>query len=118
MKLLFDALGKLGCNVDDALARLLGDEELYIDCLESIQCDSAFYALGDALRAGDKELAFENAHTLKGVLGNLSLTPLAVTVSEMVEPLRGGSDTGLMPVYEKLMAQRKELEDILNKYNK
>ncbi|MEG1603559.1 MAG: Hpt domain-containing protein [Cloacibacillus sp.] len=118
MKQLFDALGKWGCNVDDALVRLLGDEELYIDCLESVQCDPAFYALGDALRAGDKESAFENAHTLKGVLGNLSLTPLSVTVSEMVEPLRGGSDDGLMPVYEQLMAQRKELEDILSQYKK
>lgn len=39
----------------------------------------------------------------------MGLTPLYDTVVEIVEPLRAGNAQGLMPLYDKLLAQRDEL---------
>ena len=39
--------------------------------------------------------AFEAAHTLKGVTGNMGLTPLYDAVCTIVEPLRTGRTGGL-----------------------
>lgn len=116
MRRLFRELERFGCNVGEALDRVIGDEELYVECLESVQHDDAFYALGDALEKGRSKEAFEQAHTLKGVLGNLSLTPLYETVIRIVEPLRAGKTDGLDGEYGELMAERQTLEDIITKY--
>ena len=115
MKRLFSDLMRFGCNVEEALDRVVGDEDLYVDCLESIEHDKAFFALGEALKKNDADAAIENAHTLKGVLGNLSLTPLYETVKQIVDALRGGNADGLAGDYEKLMAQRQTLEDLIKK---
>lgn len=40
------------------------------------------------MKARDYTAAFEAAHTLKGVVGNMGLTPLYQAVCEIVEPLR------------------------------
>ena len=46
--------------------------------------------LGGALASGDTAKAFEAAHTLKGVTGNMGLTPLYAALCTLVEPLRTG----------------------------
>lgn len=116
MKKLYGELRKWGCDVDGALERVVGDEELYRDCLQSIARDEAFFALGDALRAGDVDRAFDHAHTLKGVLANLGLTPLYDIVVRVVEPLRAKRVDGVMEEYDKLLAARERLEAIIKNY--
>ena len=44
------------------------------------------------LHVVDLDAAFEAAHALKGVLGNLGLTPLYEPVAEMTECLRSKTD--------------------------
>lgn len=116
MKKSYSELRKWGCDVDGALERVVGDEELYRDCLQSIARDEAFFALGDALRAGDVGRAFDHAHTLKGVLANLGLTPLYDIVVCIVEPLRVKNADGVMEEYEKLLAARQRLETMIKNY--
>ena len=116
MEKLFNELRRFGCNVDEALDRVLGDKELYVDCLDSVQDDAAFYSLGAALEKGNMAASFDEAHTLKGVLGNLSLTPLYETTIKIVETLRAGGTDGLAEDYAQLMQQRQTLEDILKKH--
>ena len=51
-------------------------------------------ALGAAIGSGDLDSAFEAAHTLKGVAGNLGLTSLFEAVRVIVEPLRAREERG------------------------
>ena len=116
MNKLYGELRVWGCDVDGALERVIGDDELYLACLQSIAHDETFFSLGDALRAGDNERAFDCARTLKGVLANLGLTPIYDIVVRIVEPLRAKSAEGVMDEYEKLLAARERLEKTIRKY--
>lgn len=102
-----------GCDTEDALNRVLDDEAFYRECLLDVPGDPCFEQLGTALRAHDVPAAFDAAHALKGVLANLGLTPMLHTTVEIVEPLRAGSDAGLLPKYEQLMRQRDKLSQLL-----
>ena len=46
----------------------------------------------EAIDAGDLNTAFERAHSLKGVMGNVALTPLFEPISEITEELRARND--------------------------
>lgn len=83
-------LMEAGIDVDDALARLMQNEGLFLRLLRAFLQDGNFARLQEALAKGDVSSAFAAAHTLKGVAGNLSLRDLFARVSEVVECLRGG----------------------------
>lgn len=110
---MIEELKAWGCNTADALERMVGDEEFYRECLLDIPSEPCFEQLGQALRDGDTLAAFDAAHTLKGVLSNLGLTPMYDTVVSIVEPLRAGRGDGLMEPYQQLLRQRAKLEEIL-----
>lgn len=108
-----DDLRDWGCDVEGALERFVGDEELYRVCLNTVLSDKAFAGLGAALKDGDVQEAFDHAHTLKGVLANMGLTPMYDITVDLVEPLRSGKADNLLSVYEKLMEAKEKLTDIL-----
>lgn len=110
---LFGRLKTWGCDVDGALERFLGDEEMYMDFLHQIAEEVSVVKLGEAIEAGDVQGAFDCAHTLKGVHGNMGLTPLYLLDIEIVEPLRTGSFDGVQDHYRKLVAENEKLKDIL-----
>ena len=60
-----------------------------------------------------KRQAFECAHTLKGMLANMGLTPLYDIVVRIVEPLRAGETAGLLPACDELLAARDRLNTLL-----
>lgn len=107
--MLLEELRNWGCDIDGALERFVGDEELYRTCLYTVLSDKAFEGLGEALRAGQVSEAFDYAHTLKGVLANMGLTPMYEVIVRMVEPLRVGKGDGLLPVYEELLQTKSVL---------
>ena len=113
MGALIEGLRDWQCDVDGAMERFLDDEGLYTSCLQAVLEDKAFAGLGEALEAHEVEQAFDYAHTLKGVLANMGLTPMFDIAVRIVEPLRGGSDEGLMPVYEELLRARGHLAELL-----
>lgn len=89
-ELFIEKLENWGCDVDGAMDRFLGETELYHDCLQAVTADGALTELKTALEAGNVKNAFEAAHTLKGVLANLGVTPMYEIVVKLVEPLRSG----------------------------
>lgn len=103
-----------GCDVQVALARMLNDEDFYIECLNDVVGDSCFVQLGIALKEEDTQGAFDAAHTLKGVLVNTGLTPMFIKIEEIVEPLRKGQIENLMGKYEELIVLNNHLEEILD----
>lgn len=99
--------------MEGAMNRFLQDEDFYLDCYKQVLDDEAFGKLKESLDAGNTEDAFHYAHTLKGVIANMGLTPMYDTVVEIVEPLRAGSMDGLMPIYEKLMQEREDFKQLI-----
>lgn len=113
MEALLQNLRNWGCDIEGASERFLGDMELYRDCLEMLVQDEAFEKMKQALRRGEAETAFEEAHALKGVLANLGLTPMYDMIVQIVEPLRIGDTTALLPFCEELLQARENLRRVL-----
>lgn len=86
-KELFEAYG---ADYQTTMNRFMGNEALYVRLLAMLFDDQNLRQLGTALDRGDLRSAFEAAHTLKGVVGNMGLTPLYQAVCAIVEPLRNG----------------------------
>lgn len=86
--LTIDALRAYGADVDSGLARCMNNEQFYLMLVQKSLDEPNFEKLYDALAQDDLTAAFEAAHGLKGVLGNLSLTPLFAPMSELTEHLR------------------------------
>ena len=92
MSRLTDKLGGWGCDVRGALQRCVDDESFYEMLVNMLLDDPSFAGLDKAMAEDDIVAAFEAAHTLKGVLSNLGITPLSELVVKLVEPLRKGTE--------------------------
>ena len=107
-------LTEWGCDVPGTMRRFLNDSDFYCRLLRSVPQESSFEELGKALEAGDVRTAFELAHSLKGVLGNMGISPMYQECCAIVEPLRAGSAEGVREHYQTLLGQRERLSAILN----
>lgn len=106
----FDRLSAWGVDLPATMERFLDDRELYLDCLHTFFDDPGFGQLGDAIQKKDYEAAFTAAHTLKGVSGNLGLTPLFDAICAIVEPLRAHDYSDLDRQYEAVMVSFRSLQ--------
>ena len=106
-------LEQWGCDIEGALPRFIQDEDFLLECVVEVARDPAFEALGALLEQHDHQQAFDAAHLLKGIISNTRLTPLYHEIVEIVEPLRKGSDAGVMQHYTLLMQKRAELLALL-----
>lgn len=86
----YDRLRAAGIGVDEALRRFMNNEALLTRFLGKFADDGNYKGLKEALERGDEKAAFEAAHTLKGVAGNLSLERLYKAASAQTELLREG----------------------------
>lgn len=101
------------CDVEGALARFLDDEDLYVQFYSELLSDEAFANLGNALEEGRLYDAFEFAHTLKGIIGNMGLTPMFELVCDIVEPLRINTDDGVKEKYQELLKLREKFSEFI-----
>ena len=104
-----EKLKEFGANIEEGLGRCYGNETLYLRLVKMIPGEANFDKLKDALEQGDLDSAFEAAHALKGVLGNLSLTPMFEQCSEITELLRARTEMDYTPLLNKLLEQRDTL---------
>lgn len=81
-------LQEYGADVNGALERFVNDEELYHKCIKMFDEGDEFEKLEEAIRSKEYDKAFEFAHSLKGVSGNLGLDPLYNAICALVEDLR------------------------------
>lgn len=77
-----------GADVEATLKRFMGNDAIYLKFLGKFPNDPNYANLGTNIESGDYEEAYKCAHALKGVVGNLGLTPIFETVSVLVEELR------------------------------
>lgn len=111
--LTIEALKQLGCNTDDGLTRCMGNEAFYFKLIGRVVDDKNFQALEDAVAAKDLDAAFDAAHSLKGVLGNLALTPIYEPVYEITELLRERKDIDYSEYLKTISEKRSELSALI-----
>lgn len=102
-----EALNEFGANTQEGVARCMNNADFYLKMVRMSADDQNFNQLQESLAQKDLDRAFEVAHALKGVLGNLSLTPLYEPISELTELLRKRTDMDYSD-YAQLIAQRYE----------
>ncbi|HAN59044.1 MAG TPA: Hpt domain-containing protein [Erysipelotrichaceae bacterium] len=92
----------LGIDYDDGLNRFVGNKDMYEKFLLSFKDDPSYAQMLTAIEAKDAKAAFNAAHSLKGLSGNLSMKKLYERVCVLVEELREGDlshvDESLPPV--------------------
>lgn len=86
----------------EGVERFSGYAAMYEKYLKLFPTDPTFAALKQAMADENYDLAFRNAHTLKGLAGNISLHTLAALDSELVEALRAEKD---IPQAKRLLPQ-------------
>lgn len=107
-----EQLRALGCNVEEGLTRCMNNEAFYIMLVNKFVATTDLSKLENALKENDLENAFKECHSLKGVCGNLSLTPLFDVLNEMVEPLRKRTEMDYSPLFNKLKKLFEELKSL------
>ena len=110
MSLLTD-LQIYGVDIQDGLKRFVNNTALYEKMLKKFPAAAAGLPVMEHFQSGDLDAAVANAHTLKGMTGNLSLTPLYEAYTQIVALLREGKPEeaqvlliGIVPVQERIIA--------------
>ncbi|MEG1537193.1 MAG: Hpt domain-containing protein [Clostridiales bacterium] len=113
MDVMLQKLQEYGADVDGAMGRFLNDVPLYKTCFTIFLEDEAFLKLAQALEERDYQNAFTYAHTIKGVAGNMGLTPLYQVICHIVEALRKNDYSCLSDYQAEMMEQLDKLEKVL-----
>ena len=99
---LLQKLTTYGMDVTGTLARFGGNEALMMRFLLGFPKDQTMDSLRDAMASGDREAQKVASHSLKGLSGNLGLTPVFEASSAMMNALRASEDTNVTSLYEAL----------------
>ena len=110
--LTLENLREYGANVDEGLERCMNNKDFYIRLVGIALGDKNHEQLKEAIENNDLDKAFESAHALKGMLGNLSLTPMYKPVLEMTELLRSRTEMDYSPLLGEFLEQRRKLEEL------
>lgn len=105
--LTIEKLQEYGVNTKEGLARCMNNANFFMRMIGMGLKNDSFEKLGKALADNNLDEAFEQAHALKGVVGNLALTPIYNPLAEMTEMLRAKKDVDYLAMY----APIKELRD-------
>lgn len=108
--LTLSSLEELGVNTREGMGRCLNNEQFYLRLVKKSMEDENCEKLRDALEKNDLDAAFTLAHTLKGVYGNLALTPLFEIVNEMTELLRARTQTDYSAMTSALIEKKNALK--------
>lgn len=105
-----------GVNVEEAMQRFMNNDKLLERFLKKFVSDESYGNLVKAMEEKDCDKAFTEAHTLKGVTGNLALSRLHSVISEQTDYLRGKdfeTAAAMMPqvkaLYEEVLETIKEV---------
>lgn len=108
-----DVLKNFGADTAEGLSRCLDDEDFYLELIPEAIERERYEKLEKLLHEKNLTAAFEAAHALKGVLGNLALTPIYEPCSEMTEFLRSGTDMDYTELINKVLFERDRLSDMI-----
>lgn len=113
---LIEELKSLGADTDDALVRFMDNSALYERMLKKLPKVVEDAPVMPYVESGDLDTALSNAHTLKGVVGNLSLTPLYNNYTEMVNLFRDDKPEKAKELLAKTIEIQRDFMDCIKKY--
>lgn len=113
---LLEELSENGVDINDGLGRLMNNSAIYEKLLKKLPDSINKQEVLSFIDSGDIETATRNAHTIKGVTGNLSVTPLYTAYTEIVNLLRAGKIDEARKLYVDTLPVQKNLLDIILKY--
>ena len=94
--------------------RFMNNEKIYVKMLSKFPAHAEKLPVMPYLEAGDYSTAVENAHTLKGLTGNLSLTPLYEAYDEIVKALRANEPEKAQARLTEVLPVQQAIIDCLN----
>lgn len=109
MNAMLEKLSELGTDVREGLSRFMENEPLYVRCLKKFPAQAELCTLHDDLANQNYEAAVQSAHTMKGLTGNLSITPLYTRYSEIVARLRAGETQGVGSIESEIARIQEEV---------
>ena len=112
--LTIEKLKEYGANIEEGLARCANNETLYLRLVGLCIQELSDGTLGEALKAGDLDKAFDIAHKLKGGVNNLALTPISVPINELTELLRNKTPGDFESLYSKIVNNTAVLSELLD----
>lgn len=104
-----EELQEFGADTKEGLTRCMNMEAFYFKMIKMGLSDGHFESLEESLSSKNLEVAFESAHALKGVIGNLALTPIYKPLAEMTEMLREGQSADYVTMYKPIKEMRDKL---------
>lgn len=116
---LFLQMDRLGMNTQEALTRFMGNEELFLSFVCQLPEKLDFTAIRQALENQDDNAFYMGVHNLKGMAGNLSITPIHdCTQAILVEFRTSGfkNRTKLLSLTEEAEEESKALAQLIRQY--
>lgn len=113
----FEELRELGVNVEAGLERVMDDEPFY-EMMLSMFIDTVNdnpIELAD-FDADDLEVLTGRVHTLKGLSGNLEMTPLFAGYVQALDLLRMNQPKEALKEYERLLPIQEAIMDCIKRH--
>lgn len=114
---LINELKELGADVNDGLNRFMNNSSLYETCLRKFIAAAKNLEVLPCFETGDYEKAVNNAHTLKGLTGNLSITPLYSAYTEIVAMLRNNETENAKKTLMDIIPVQEKIIECIEKYS-
>lgn len=113
---LLTELKGMGTNIDEGIERCMNNVGLYEKLLKKVPQNMEKLEVLSYFESGDYETALMNAHTIKGVSGNLSLTPLFSAYSDIVNLLRADKPDEAKKILVGILPLQGQIVDCIKKY--
>lgn len=113
---LLEELRALDVDVDGGLKRISGNEKLYIKLLGSFTKSIDTYKVDADFDGNEYNDIIEKAHALKGVSGNLSITPVYEAYTKVVDLLRAGKPEEARPILKEVLPIQEKIIACIEKY--
>ena len=107
--LTLDKMKELGIDPTEGMTRCMNNEAFFFKMIAMAVSNDYFETLGESLKTNNLDDAFEAAHALKGVIGNLALKPIYEPLAEMTELLRAKKEADYVSMYLPIKEIRDQL---------
>jgi HPt (histidine-containing phosphotransfer) domain-containing protein len=107
------ALALRKTDIDGAIYRCCGSEDLYLSCLKEFLNDDTVRNLDMALAGRAWDTAFTAAHALKGLAGNMGFVPLMHAAGRLVVLIRGGRTEEVGAAMEEVNSCYRDITDAI-----
>lgn len=114
---LTEELKSLGADVQEGLDRVMGDRDLYEMMLGMFLSAVEEHSIApEDFDAEDLDGLIKRVHALKGITGNLALTPLFDGYTKALELLRAGKAGESRAAYEKLLPAQAAMIECIRRH--